>query len=98
MCGKRSCIARSTRSITVPSPTPASNMRTAGVGDGTVMLRVLERDAIGDDPLFAAGVDEQEILLPVVEEAEVALWIVVAGRHQGVGRCRDSEGRGQGYG
>src|SRR5829696_1173361 len=30
MCGKRSCIARNIRSITVPSPTPASKTRTAG--------------------------------------------------------------------
>ena len=56
----------------------------------------LERDAIGDHPLFAAGIDEEEIFLPVVEEAEVALRVVVAGRHQGVGRRRDSQRRGQG--
>jgi len=29
-------------------------------------------------PLFAAGVDEQQILLPVVEEAEVARRVVAA--------------------
>ena len=30
MCGKRSCIERITRTSTEPSPTPASNTRTAG--------------------------------------------------------------------
>src|ERR1700731_1933294 len=30
MCGKRSCMARITRTSTEPSPTPASNTRTAG--------------------------------------------------------------------
>src|SRR5579885_1787860 len=30
MVGKRSCIERMTRDSTVPSPTPASNRRTAG--------------------------------------------------------------------
>src|SRR6266404_553969 len=47
-----------------------------------------ERDAARDHPFFAAGVDEQQVLLPVVEEAEVALGIAFAGRH----RC----GRGDG--
>ncbi len=32
----------------------------------------LEPDAVGDRLLLAAGVDEQQVLLPVVEEAEVA--------------------------
>src|SRR5262249_3499790 len=39
----------------------------------------LERNAAGDHPFFAAGADEEEILLPVVEEAEVALRIALAG-------------------
>ena len=44
----------------------------------------LERDAVRHHPLFAAGVDEQQILLPVVEEAEIALRIVaVAGWRRG---------------
>ena len=38
----------------------------------------LKRDAVRHHPLFAAGVDEQQILLPVVEEAEVALRIRLA--------------------
>ena len=32
-------------------------------------------DALADHPFFAAGVDEQQILLPVVEETEIALRI-----------------------
>jgi hypothetical protein len=32
----------------------------------------LERDAVAHHPLLAAGVDEQQIFLPVVEEAEIA--------------------------
>ena len=42
----------------------------------------LKRDTIGDDPFFAAGVDEQEIFLPIVEEAEIALRIFLTGRHE----------------
>src|SRR5271169_2723382 len=45
-------------------------------GRGTRMdIGELERDAARDHPFFAAGVDEQEILLPVIEEAEIALRI-----------------------
>ena len=38
----------------------------------------LERDAVGDHPLLAAGVHEQQIFLPVVEEAEIALRVGLA--------------------
>jgi len=55
-------------------------MRTAG-GRG-MDVGELERDTIGDDPFFAAGVDEQEILLPIVEEAEITLRIFLAGWHR----------------
>src|SRR5215475_2806853 len=51
----------------------------------------LKRDAAGDHPFFAAGIDEQQVLLPVVEEAEVALGIAFAGRRRyrrGNGRAR----------
>ena len=44
----------------------------------------LKSDALADHPFLAAGVDEQQILLPVVEEAEIALRIVVASRLTGV--------------
>src|SRR5262245_36579561 len=40
----------------------------------------LKRDAAGDHPFFAAGIDEQQVLLPVVAEAEVALRVAFAGR------------------
>ena len=36
----------------------------------------LHADAIGDLPFFAAGVHEQQIFLPVIEEAEVARRVV----------------------
>jgi len=39
-------------------------------------------------PFLAAGVDEQQILLPVVEEAEIALWIAGLGRRGGQHRHR----------
>ena len=61
-------MARITRVSTVPSPTPASNRRTAG-GRGW-MLAELQGDALGDHPLLAAGVDEHQVFLAVVEEAE----------------------------
>ena len=38
-------------------------------------LAELEADAARDDVLLAAGIDEQEVLLAVVEEAEVAFRI-----------------------
>ena len=45
----------------------------------------LQRHAVRDHPFLAAGVDEQQILLPVVEEAEIALR-VVARRGAAAGR------------
>src|SRR5262249_57523231 len=50
-----------------------------------------ERDAARDHPFLAAGIDEQQILLAVVEEAEVALGIAFAGRR----RCRRGDGGGR---
>ena len=52
------------------------------------MLRELERDAVRHHPFFRAGVDEQQVLLPVVEEAEVALRIGAAGGGGGTDRSR----------
>jgi hypothetical protein len=40
-----------------------------------MQMRELLGDAVRHLPLLAAGIDEQQILLPVVEEAEIALWI-----------------------
>src|SRR5215472_6482348 len=48
----------------------------------------LERDAARDHPFFAAGIDEQQVLLPVVEEAEIALRVAFAGRRG----CRRDDG------
>ena len=48
-----------------------------------VNIGELEPDPAGHHPLFAAGVDEQQVFLPVVEEAEVALWIALPGRDRG---------------
>jgi hypothetical protein len=51
-----------------------------------------ERHAFADHPLLAAGVDEQEVLLPIVEEPKVPLRIL-PGR-AGCGRCwRNGRGR-----
>ena len=49
----------------------------------------LEADAVGDLPFLRAGVDEQQIFLPVVEEAEIALgsslaWPEATGGASGV--------------
>ena len=68
------------------------------------MLRELQRDAVRHHPLFRAGVDEQQILLPVVEEAEVALRIAPPlppcerpGLPAGIGICiGTTEGAGRG--
>ena len=69
----------------------------------------LEIDAVGDLPLLAAGVDEQQIFLPVVEEAEIALRVLALDgrlrqrfhrRHRGLG-CRveqDAAARRRGAG
>ena len=61
----------------MPSPTPASNTRTAG-GRGW-MLASSSATRLRDHPLLAAGVDEQQIFLPIVEEAEIALRVRLAG-------------------
>ena len=43
-------------------------------------------NAVRHLPLLAAGVDEEQILLPVVEEAEIALRVVGMQRRGGHGR------------
>src|SRR5260370_28008499 len=55
----------------------------AGVEDaqgrtGRMDIAKLERDAARNHPFFAAGAHEEEILLPVIEEAEIALRIALA--------------------
>ncbi len=47
-------------------------------------VRELHADALCDDPLFAARVDEQQIFLPVVVEAEVVFRLARA--REGYGR------------
>ena len=46
-------------------------------------MRQFLGDAVRDLPLLAAGVDEQQIFLPVVEEAEIALRIARRERRRG---------------
>ena len=45
-------------------------------GRPRVEVRELFGNAVRDFPLLAAGIDEQQIFLPVVEEAEIALRVV----------------------
>ncbi len=77
MCGKRPCIERRTRVSTVPSPIPASKMRTAGgrgwIEDNSSATRC------ATTRFSRAGVDEEQIFLAVVEEAEVAGRVFVLG-------------------
>ena len=49
-------------------------------------------DAVRDFPFLAAGVDEQQIFLPVVEEAEIALRVARFSRRRG-GRRRQRRGQ-----
>ncbi len=41
----------------------------------------LQRHPFGDHPLFAAGVDEQQVFLPVFEEPKIATGIALLRRH-----------------
>ena len=49
-------------------------------------------NAVRHLPLLAAGVDEEQIFLPVVEEAEIALRVVGMQRRCGHGRRRRRRG------
>ena len=51
-------------------------------------------NAVRHLPLLAAGVDEEQIFLPVVEEAEIALRVVGMQRRCGHGRRRRARGVG----
>ncbi|MGY3451073.1 hypothetical protein ACVILH_003415 [Bradyrhizobium sp. USDA 4353] len=51
----------------------------------------LEADALGHHPLLATGVHEQQIFLPVLEEAEIALGIALL-RHDIEPRRRQGAG------
>src|SRR5216684_4626458 len=87
MVGKRACTARITRDSTVPSPTPASKIRSAG-GDGC-RLPSSSEIRLATFGLLAAGRDEQEIFLPVVEKPET--------RRRDVGRGKRGIGRPEGH-
>ena len=52
------------------------------------MLDEFQRHPLGDHPLFAAGMDEQQVFLPVLEEAEIAAGIALLGRHLEAARRR----------
>ena len=52
----------------------------------------LEADPARHHPLLAAGIHEQQIFLPVVEEAEIALGIARAGRRRRRGRRQWTRG------
>ena len=45
-------------------------------------------DPIGDHPLFAAGMDEQQVFLPVLEKPEIAAGIALFGRDLQAARRR----------
>ena len=52
----------------------------------------LQRHPLGDHPLLAAGVDEQQVFLPVLEEAEIAAGIALLRRHLEAARRRQPAG------
>ena len=58
------------------------------------MLPSSSADPLGDHPLLAAGVDEQQVFLPVLEEAEIAAGIALFGRHLEAARRRQPARRG----
>ena len=55
-----------------------------------------QRDPLRDHPLFAAGVDEQQVFLAVLEETEIASRVALFGRHHEPARRRHPAGRGGG--
>ena len=48
----------------------------------------LQRHPLRDHPLFAAGMDEQQVFLPILEEPEIAPWVALLGRHLEAARRR----------
>src|SRR6187401_1810796 len=72
MLGNRSCIERSERTSTEPSPTPASNTRTAG-GRGWMLPS-------SSATRLATTHFSEQVFLPVIEETEIALRILRARR------------------
>src|SRR4029077_16308387 len=52
--------------------------------------RELQRHTGGDHPLLAAGVDKQQVFLPILEKPEIAAWIAFLGRDFEAPRRRQS--------
>jgi len=87
-------MARITRASTVPSPTPAvedPQRRRTGVDAGK-----LQRHPLRGNPLLAAGMDEQQVFLPVLEETEIAAGIALLGRDFKAARRRHPARHGGG--
>ena len=53
-----------------------------------------QRHPLGYHPLLAAGVDEQQVFLAILEKAEIAAGIALFGRHLQAARRRHPAGRG----
>ena len=54
-----------------------------------------QRHPLGDHPLFAAGMDEQQVFLAILEKAEIAARIAFFGRHLEAARRRQPARRGR---
>src|SRR6516162_11308685 len=54
----------------------------------------LKPDSLGNDPLFAAGMDEQQVFLAILEEAEIAARVALFFSHLQAARRRYGAGRG----
>ena len=52
----------------------------------------LQRHPLGDHPLLAAGMDEQQVFLAVLEKPEIAAWIALFRRHLEPARRRQRAG------
>ena len=52
------------------------------------MLDKFQRHPLRDHPLLAAGMDEQQVFLPVLEEAEIAAGVALLRRHFEAARRR----------
>src|SRR5207247_10105189 len=54
-----------------------------------------QRHPLGDHPVFAAGMDEQQVFLAILEKAEIAARIALFGRHLEAARRRQPARRGR---
>ena len=90
MWAKRSCMARITRTSTVPSPTPASKTRTAG-GRGWIWASSSET-RLATSHFSLQVLTKSRYFLPIVEEAEIALRVAQLGRRRGRKRRKRRRG------